>query len=664
MATLLRDRQRAYAVLSIKSVDDEQRIIEGIASTPTLDRQGDAVDPKGATFTLPLPLLWQHRADQPIGQVISAIASLDGIAIRAQIAKGVAPFIDEAWALIKAGLVRGLSIGAIPTKTEPIKGTFFERWLEWSWLELSAVTLPANADASIQTIKSYDTTPPGALAIRGSVALLSGASDFTRAAARQDFRAMKKTYADQIHDLEATRAAKAAKLDEIQSKASDENRTKDESEKQEFDDLSAEIKGIDAELTDLQSLEAISKAAAVPVTGMTVKDASAARGGHAVIRVEQKLAPGIGFARYAACKAASAIEMRNGNFVSPLDLAKARYPDDSALRAIFEKTTIPAGTTYGSHWADDLVPYQVLQSDFIEYLRPSTIIGQFGQNGVPSLRRVPFNIRVGGLSAGTTGYWKGEGKPIPVSKATTENITLTWAHVTGLTVLTQELVRHSTPSAEEAIRNDLAAAVTARMDIDFVDPSKAAVSNTSPASITYGIVATAPTGTAAINVRHDLAVMLAAFATANLGRSNLVLIMSDTMLGNIAMMINALGNPSFPELDLGAATPRLQGIPIIASEHLTGVGSPSTQTIVLVKADEVYLADEGNVTVDVSNEASIEMLDSALQQDATNATGASLVNMWQVGAIALRAQREINWKLRRATAVHYISPAAYAVPTS
>ena len=51
---------RAYAVLEVKSVDVDARIIEGFATTPTTDRNGDIVDPAGAEFTLPMPLLWQH----------------------------------------------------------------------------------------------------------------------------------------------------------------------------------------------------------------------------------------------------------------------------------------------------------------------------------------------------------------------------------------------------------------------------------------------------------------------------------------------------------------------------------------------------------------------------------------------------------------------------
>jgi hypothetical protein len=36
------------------------------------------------------------------------------------------------------------------------------------------------------------------------------------------------------------------------------------------------------------------------------------------------------------------------------------------------------------------------------------------------------------------------------------------------------------------------------------------------------------------------------------------------------------------------------------------------------------------------------------------------VSLWQTGAVGLMANREITWKLRRSTAVQYLSPAAYA----
>jgi hypothetical protein len=59
---------RAYAVLEVKSVDEDKRIITGIATTPTPDRMGDIVEPLGVKFKNPLPLLWQHRSgDKPVG---------------------------------------------------------------------------------------------------------------------------------------------------------------------------------------------------------------------------------------------------------------------------------------------------------------------------------------------------------------------------------------------------------------------------------------------------------------------------------------------------------------------------------------------------------------------------------------------------------------------
>jgi hypothetical protein len=85
-------------VLTIKAVDEAKRTITGVASTPDVDRMGDIVDPKGAQFSLPLPLLWQHDAASPIGTVDQAKVTAKGIEIVAQIAQGVSAEIDRAWA--------------------------------------------------------------------------------------------------------------------------------------------------------------------------------------------------------------------------------------------------------------------------------------------------------------------------------------------------------------------------------------------------------------------------------------------------------------------------------------------------------------------------------------------------------------------------------------
>ncbi len=152
---------RAYSLFTIKSIDEEQRIIEGIATTPSTDRMGDIVEPEGAQFTLPIPLLWQHNSREPVGEVVAAKATPEGITFQAQFAKipeagTLKDRIDDAWQSIKYKLVKGMSIGFNPIESSQIKDTWAEHFLKWEWLELSCVTIPANVDASITTIKSAD----------------------------------------------------------------------------------------------------------------------------------------------------------------------------------------------------------------------------------------------------------------------------------------------------------------------------------------------------------------------------------------------------------------------------------------------------------------------------------------------------------------------------
>jgi HK97 family phage prohead protease len=152
---------RAYSLLTIKEADDDARQITGMATTPTPDRLEDVVEPEGAQFKLPLALLWQHNSEQPIGRVTHARVTKAGIEIIAKIARTVETGrlkdrLDEAWQSIKAGLVTGLSIGFKPLEHEYIKETKGVRFTKWDWLELSVVTIPANAEANITTVRSID----------------------------------------------------------------------------------------------------------------------------------------------------------------------------------------------------------------------------------------------------------------------------------------------------------------------------------------------------------------------------------------------------------------------------------------------------------------------------------------------------------------------------
>jgi HK97 family phage prohead protease len=167
---------RAYSLLEIKSIDEDQRTFEGIATTPSTDRMDDIVEPMGAQFTLPIPMLWQHgrgSISDPVGQITSARATSSGIYVKGQMQKPAADYpqtlrddLNKAWVLVRDKLVRGLSIGFNSLESEPIKGSFGNRYTKWDWLELSAVTIAANQDASIQTVKSLALIERGITPVR------------------------------------------------------------------------------------------------------------------------------------------------------------------------------------------------------------------------------------------------------------------------------------------------------------------------------------------------------------------------------------------------------------------------------------------------------------------------------------------------------------------
>lgn len=112
----------------------------------------------GAKFALPIPLLYQHNHNQPIGEVTDATVTDEGIEITATIVKiaeegTLKNRTDEAWQSIKSGLVKCLSIGFRPLEYNYLEDSWGLHIKEWEWYELSVVTVPANPDAVITSVK-------------------------------------------------------------------------------------------------------------------------------------------------------------------------------------------------------------------------------------------------------------------------------------------------------------------------------------------------------------------------------------------------------------------------------------------------------------------------------------------------------------------------------
>lgn len=459
-----------------------------------------------------------------------------------------------------------------------------------------------------------------------------------------------KTISEQIRDFEATRAAKAAELETIMTTT--EGQTLDAEAAEAADTLADEIKSIDQHLKRLRLVESVKAGAARPIENVrTVEDGAAARSGSvpAQVRVKQRLEPGVAFARFAKVKA-----IANLDGVHPREIARDLYGENDPLHGMFAKSAVAAGTTTG--WAGFLVGDETnIFADFAEYLRPRTILGRFGEGAVPSLRRVPFRTPLLSQTGKATGYWVGEGKAKPVTSMAGARTTLEPLQAGTIAVLTEQVVRDSSPSADMIVRDEIVKALRERLDTDFIDPAKAASSGVSPASITNGITPISSAGTDADAVREDVQALFQAFIDANNAPTSGVWIMPSTMALSLSLMQNPLGQTEFPGIGMYGGT--FFGLPAIVSEYMPTITGGSY--VALVNAQDIYFADDGDVVVDMSREASLQM-DNEPTMNGDSPTGTSVVSLWQAGLVGFKAERTVNWARRRDSAVALLSGVAWS----
>lgn len=654
-----------YSLLTVKTVNEEKRIISGMATTPTPDRVGDIIEPKGAKFANPLPLLWMHDHSQPVGTVTFGKATDAGIPFEATIANIRTPQplsdrLDECWQLVKNQIVRGVSIGF-----RALEYSFMEeggvRFIETEIYELSCVTVPANAEATIETIKSLDREflKTGAPAVKeqpAKVIKTAGASAQPVKLSIKPKEEKTMNISEELKQAKATRTDKFDAMKLLMSQATEKGETLSGAGAEQYDQLDTEVNGLDQHIKRLEKLAEAESTTATVVSengkgANSSEEGSRARGGSSVqvtsmIDREEK---GLGMARLVR-----AIGMAKGNLVHAESIAKEKFKHDPRIANIL-KAVVAAGTTLDNTWAGPLVGEESkVFADFVEFLRPQTILGRFGANGIPGLRRVPFRTRLVGQTSGGSANWVGEGKGKPVTKFDFNNTTLEPLKVAAISVITMELLRDSSPAADTLVRDQLVAACRERLDLDFIDPAKAASAGVSPASITNAATHFSASGNDADAVRNDIKRLLGTYIAANNAPTSGVLIMSSMMALAISIMRNAFGQKEFPDLNMNGGT--VEGIPVITSEYVPADSSGSL--IIMVNAQDIWLGDNGDFTVDMSNEASIEMSD-APTQNSTTPTAASMVSMFQTNSVAFRAERTINWAKRRNSAVAYIDSAFY-----
>ena len=590
-----------FSSLQIKSFNEEEGIIRGIATTPTTDKVGDIVEPMGAQFTLPLPLHMEHDRKDVVGEVFEARATPEGIEFAARVAKDVSDQIAEVWRRVKGGLIRFVSVGFRVQEYERIESGL--RFTKWAWDELSLTTIPANPQAAILAVKNVSPT-----SIKES---------------------QKMTIAEQIQSFQAKRAEAVAKMDALVLKGI----TLQGEDEANYAAAEAEVAQIDKHLARLQDAEARQAKAAKPVQGVPF------------VSVESNAPKGIDFVRMT-----KAIALAKGNMYHAADIAKSMNYGNRVEHAI--KAAVAAGTTAGASGYGALVEPATLASEFIELLQPATIVGR-----LPSLRRTPMDVRLPRQTGATTTTWVGVAKAAPLTNAAFTDMTVGRHKVAAIVALSCELLQRSDPNAELLIRSDLIGAASRAVDLAFIDSTNAGIAGVKPASVLNGTTNTAAaSGTTAAAVRVDVAKLFGFALAANQPLDGAAFVMHPATALQLSMMRHATsGQAEFPGITMDGGV--FFGLPVIVSSHVPG-SAIQGYPLALVVQPEILLAEEG-INVEASTEASLEF-DDTPTSEGTTPTGAELVSLWQNGLTAVKLVRPITWALRRPSAVGVITATKYA----
>lgn len=342
-----------------------------------------------------------------------------------------------------------------------------------------------------------------------------------------------------------------------------------------------------------------------------------------VIVTESNLEKGVGFAKFVKCKMIASIQAKQGNYISPIDVAK-NLGEPPEVIALIEKAAL--GTTTDAGFASPLVQANRLVGEYIEMLRANTVLDKL------QFRKVPFNIEIPAQATSAMTAWVGEGEAKPLTNPTFADVKLGKHKVAAIVVYTLELLEGSDPAVDVLIRDDLVASSAQFTDAEFLGASAGTAKK--PAGLLHGLTPITSSGDTAEALAADLRALRKQFLTNNLSLGGAYYLMSEVKASEIADMRDALGNTYFKGMDAGLNQKTLSGIPVIESENVGNV-------IILVKTSEILMADSGQV-------------DIAYSDQATLIDGSVTHNLWQENKFAIRAERFVTWGKRRPIAASYI----------
>jgi HK97 family phage prohead protease len=616
---------------------------EFVMSDSRVDRMGDVIEADGwdlKNFKSHPIALFNHDPNQVIGTW--AEVRIEGKQLRGRLdlaEAGTSPLVDTVRALHSQGILRAVSVGFRPIDKKPLTKDADEyfgpfRFMKSELLECSLVAVPANPRA-LNAAKS--------LAIAGDML----AEVFGKPAEYKPRPALNakpgtdllptgnpmKTLSERIQDAQSRATEYRDLLTVLTNK--DE---RDDTEEAQFLELPGRIERQDASLLALQNAEralgAQRQLSVIPGTP----------GAPAIVgraQFERKCAPGEHIVRAMVSHLLSRVHAK------PLEeILRTYYAGDEGTGIILRAAVAPAQTTVAG-WAAELVNIAV--ADFLNQLPiiamypriaakgPRFTFGQYGVIKIPARSATPT----------INGSFIGEGQPIPVRKLGLSSISLTPKKMGVISEFTREMALHSIPSIEGVVRQAINDDTAVAIDTVLIDANPA--TTVRPAGLLNGISGLTPSAAAARidKIIADISALMAPIIAARGGR-DLVLLCNPAQKLSMSWAVTPMGQFIFQDGELAS-----RGLTVVSSTSM-----PATQLVMIDAADFASVTGD-SPQFDVSDVATIHEEDTTPlaigTAGAPPTVAAPVRSLWQTASIGIRMMLDMNWTMRRAGMVSWMT---------
>ncbi|MDT4802874.1 phage major capsid protein, HK97 family [compost metagenome] len=316
-----------------------------------------------------------------------------------------------------------------------------------------------------------------------------------------------------------------------------------------------------------------------------------------------------------------------GDGATALSFSRSFYGYSNAVVRLLEKAAVNTGDLH----ADP--DFRSAGRAFIELVQIRSLIGKI--NAISPFRSVPAETRVLAQTERPAAYWTAQGQPKVATHTAFEQKRLDSKKITGLLVLTQELLQGQGAAFESAVSNDLVNPIAALEGITLLDPANSGGAE-SPASITNGVAPVPSSGSDAAAVRADIRALFAAFDGS---LETAVIAMHPETALELSMMQASLGESS-----LTVRGGELFGVPVVTSDSVPMDSSGAL--VALIDPAGILLADEG-VDIVHSTISTIQISDGQ--------GGAQYLSFWQNNLAGALAERFLNWEVARPGSVAWLS---------